>query len=28
MTNTDAIVRDHVPVLVELLTRMPMADGR
>ena len=28
MTNTDAIVREHVPVLVELLLRMPMADGR
>jgi protein MpaA len=28
MTNTDAIVREQVPVLVELLLRMPMADGR
>jgi protein MpaA len=28
MTNTDALVRDHVPVLVELLTRWPLADGR
>jgi protein MpaA len=28
MTNTDAIVRSHVPVLVELLTRWPLAVGR
>lgn len=28
MTNTDALVREHVPVLVELLTRWPLADGR
>lgn len=28
MTNTDHIVRTHVPVLVELLTRWPIADGR
>jgi protein MpaA len=28
MTNTDAIVRKHVPVLVELLTRWPWAVGR
>lgn len=25
MTNTDALVREHVPVLVELLTRWPLA---
>jgi len=28
MTSTDALVREHVPVLVELLTRWPIADGR
>lgn len=28
MTNTDALVREHVPVLVELLTRWPIADSR
>jgi protein MpaA len=27
MTNTDALVREHVPVLVELLTRWPLAVG-
>lgn len=28
MTSTDALVREHVPVLVELLTRWPLAVGR
>lgn len=28
MTNTDALVREHVPVLVELLTRSRIADSR
>jgi protein MpaA len=28
MTNTDALVREHVPVLVDLLTRWPIADSR
>jgi murein peptide amidase A len=28
MTSTDALVREHVPVLVDLLTRWPIADGR
>jgi protein MpaA len=28
MTTTDAIVREQVPILVELLTRWPITDGR
>jgi protein MpaA len=28
MTHTDALVRQHVPVLVEMLTRWPIADSR